>query len=610
VMDASISQTCGSCGAALRPDDRFCPGCGTSRSASAVESTTGSPAAEELTALENELRDALAPTYVLVERIGVGGMGAVYLARQPALRRHVAVKVLSPELTAAPGSRARFEREAQAVAGLSHPNVLSIYGVGELPGGTPYFVMQHVGGKSLAAWIEEEGPLPAEEVRRIVGQVASALAAAHRQGIIHRDIKPANILHDEESGRVLVSDFGIAAVRPEGDGGDRTKLTQTGMAVGTPRYMSPEQLLTEQVTEKTDMYGLGLLGYELLAGNAPFTATTPHELIAQHLRDVPKPISEIRDDVDPELESIITTCLSKKPDQRPTSEEVSRRLEGTNVLLEWPPPGLEALHGQLPRLSRLYGAGGALVALATTWMLVLGQRMGALTGSMGSLALLLAALAGAATLAAAWFVSYRVARTMGRGVQRGFGWNTVLETAADRRLDTGLVIAGMREYAALAAHDRTTLRRWRLARELAWLAAAGLPVPLLLAMTWLGSWGVAGATAVPWVVLGPSVLLVIVGADLARRERRRVGDARRRFRRRAQRTESDAASLVEPWNAAFEAVRRGQDLGRGIAGRPVPGVAAAVVLMLGTFLSVVIVSPLWLVATIGPSVWQIATLRH
>jgi hypothetical protein len=565
---------------------------------------------DELAALEDQLRQALAPTYVLLQRIGAGGMGSVYLARQPALKRLVAAKVLSPDLTAAPEARARFEREAQAVAGLSHPNVVSIYGVGELSDGTPYFVMQYVSGKSMAARVEEEGPLPADEARRIIGQVASALAAAHRQGIIHRDIKPANVLYDEESGRAMVSDFGIAAVRRKGDGRDATKLTQTGMAVGTPRYMSPEQLLAEEVTDKTDMYALGLLGYELLAGDGPFTATAPQELIAQHLRDTPKKLSEIRDDLDPELESLITACLSKKPEDRPSSEEVARRLEGTAALLEWPPPGLEPLHGRLPQLTRWYGMGSVLVAGATLWMIAAGPRMSAVTISLGSLVLLLGAILGLVTLGAAWSSSVLAARAMARAVRAGFGWYTVLETMADRRRDSGLLIAGMREYAALSAPERSALRRWRLGRETTLLAAAALPAPLLLASVWFGSWGMITPQTVPWLVLGPSVVLALVSASLARREQRSVGAARRRIERRATRREAEAAELVEPWNTAFEAVRRGQALGRGPERRPAPGIAAATAVILGTLLSVVIVSPLGLVGTIGPVLWQAMTPQH
>src|SRR5437867_1152048 len=230
-------------------------------------STDVEPAEQELVHL---LERALAPSFTLVKRLGSGGMGAVYLARDPILKRHVAVKVMAPSLAADSAARARFEREAQAVASISHPNVVSVYSVGELTNGVPYLVMQYVEGPTMSERLESDGPLDVRTAKRILGEVASALVAAHRKGIIHRDIKPANILWDDETGRALVTDFGIAAVLERGDERDAVRITHTGMAVGTPAYMSPEQLLAEPITEKTDIYSLGLLGYELLIGEGPY----------------------------------------------------------------------------------------------------------------------------------------------------------------------------------------------------------------------------------------------------------------------------------------------------------------------------------------------------
>ena len=202
------SPHCPTCGHAAAADDRFCPKCGTvipgagARQGPAASDPTaeapvapGTPPPPQRTtssldappdpALEEHLREALSPAFLLVRRLGAGGMASVWLAREPALRRLVAVKLLSPELSASDAARLRFEREAQAVAGLVHPNVVGIHGLGALADGTPYFVMQYVGGKSLAARVEEEGPLDPDEARRITGEVASALAAAHTKGIIH-----------------------------------------------------------------------------------------------------------------------------------------------------------------------------------------------------------------------------------------------------------------------------------------------------------------------------------------------------------------------------------------------------------------------------------------
>lgn len=194
------------------------------------------PAEKEFVGL---LAQALAPSYMLIRRLGAGGMGTVYVARDPVLKRLVAVKVMSPELSRDPDARTRFSREAQAVAALSHPNVVAVYAVGELENGLPYIVMQYVEGRSMAERVHEDGPLDVATAKRVLGEVAQALSATHRKGIIHRDIKPANILWDDESGRALVTDFGIAAVRehPDERGREAVKITQTGMAVGTPAYM-------------------------------------------------------------------------------------------------------------------------------------------------------------------------------------------------------------------------------------------------------------------------------------------------------------------------------------------------------------------------------------
>jgi serine/threonine protein kinase len=275
------------------------------------------------TALETRLRDAIAPKYYLVRRLGAGGMGSVYLALEPALRRTVAVKVLAPELSADREARLRFEREVHAVAALVHPNVIAIHGMGELDDGTPWFVMQYVNGRSMAARVATDGPLPVAEARRVIGGVASALAAAHAKGIIHRDIKPENILYDDELGRALISDFGIAAVRSPLGGMPDVKLTAAGAAIGTPEYMSPEAMLAEPVTDRTDVYALGLMAFELLAGRPAFSAKTQHALIMAHLSEIPARLSTVRSDVDAQLDDLVAACLSKDAAARPSALEVA-----------------------------------------------------------------------------------------------------------------------------------------------------------------------------------------------------------------------------------------------------------------------------------------------
>ena len=590
------------------PDSvRYCPHCGTSLPTRAETADVGGgPAADASAAagLEAKLSGSLAPHLLLVHQIGAGGMGSVFLARDPALRRTVAVKVLAPELAASEQARARFEREAQAVAGLSHPNIVPVFGVGEMADGTPYFVMQHVSGRSMAARLEEEGPLGVAEARRILGEVAAALAAAHAKGIIHRDIKPANILYDEESGRALVSDFGIAAVAPSGERKDTTRLTQTGMVVGTPQYMSPEQLLSEPATEKTDVYTLGLLGYELLTGHGPFEATTPHELVAAHLRDTPRPLSELREEVDPELESLIGRCLEKDPAKRPSAGEVARRLApGGGVLLEWPPPGIEALHRRLPRVSALYWIGSALVVAAVMPQLVVGTSAAPMLLSVGSLLLVLLGAAGVAVLAIAARQTLTLGRAASRAVRAGFAWLTVLETLVDRRGDTGSLIAGTHLYAALPAAQRSGLRRARLFAALAFFLGGVLPFPILVIVVVLGSLGLAGP-GLTWVALAAPLACLWAASRLGELERRAAAPTQRKRGRAAP--EPDLARLSQGWYESFETVRQGQGLGRGPSTRPALAWAGALALALVTAVTVGVAALLLGITTFGPVLWAIA----
>lgn len=560
---------------------------------------TSAPA-PDASALEDRVRTALAPHLQVVRLLGEGGMASVFLARDPALRRSVAVKVLSPALAADPSARARFEREAQAVAGLSHPNVVPVYAVGELDDGTPYFVMQYVSGRSLAARVEEEGQLPTTEARRILGEVASALAAAHAKGIIHRDIKPANILYDEESGRALVSDFGIAAVMPVRDAAPATKLTQTGMIVGTPQYMSPEQLLHEPVSDKTDIYALGLLGYELLTGKGPFRGTTPQELIAAHLRDVPAPLSDVREEVELDVESLVARCLEKDAAKRPTAEEVARRLApGGGVLLEWPPPGLEPLRGRLPALSRLYATGSALVLVAALPLLVWGTQIAYARASPLSLMLLLAGIAGLAALVAALRQTLHLGRAATGAVAAGFAWLTVLEVMADRRGDTGSLIAGTHLFSSLPAARRAALRRARLTREILLFAGAALPVPLVGLLVVAGSAGILGPASL-WLAVAVPLACAAAATAIGLRERRAAAPRRKKTRPRPS---PDLARLSGAWYQTFEAVRHDQDLGRGPAGRPALGYTGAAALTLVVLAAALVAALMIAVGQLGPLLW-------
>jgi serine/threonine protein kinase len=290
----------------------------------------GSAAGDELEAL---LREELAPDLEVVRKLSLGSMAVVYLAREQQLKRLVAVKVLSPKLARDETARLRFEREAQAAASLSHPNIVAIYRVGRLSNDLPYFIMQYVKGRTMADRIKAKGGLPLDEARRAIGEVASAVAAAHQKGIVHRDIRPGNVLYEEDSGRSMLADFGIAAIVASGEMGGSARLTRTGELVGDPSYMSPEQLMGLEVTERSDVYAIGLLGYELVAGRGPFKASSKREKLTAHVKGEPAKLSDLRPGVDPAVESVLARCLAKEPEHRPDASDVASSLKDVSLEL-------------------------------------------------------------------------------------------------------------------------------------------------------------------------------------------------------------------------------------------------------------------------------------
>ena len=556
--------------------------------------------AETPDTLESRLRDALAPGLLLVREIGAGGMARVFLAREPALKRLVAVKVLSGDLAANAASRARFEREAQAVAQLSHPNIVAIHTVGELSDKTPYFVMQFVEGRSMADRIKAEGTLNVAEARRIIGEVAAALAVAHAQGIIHRDVKPANILYEDSTGRSLVSDFGIAAMSADPSPLQANmRLTGTGMIVGTPQYMSPEQLLAEPVTEKTDVYSLGLLAHELLVGAGPFKASSPHELIAAHLRDTPARLSTLRPDVDAEFEEIVSRCLQKDSTRRPAAAEVAQRLApGGTALLEWPPPGLDYLHGRLRWLANPWVLGSLLILLTLQISLVSGTQLASAAASPATVLLLLGALVGIGALIEGLRRASRLGKPLGSAARHGYAWMTLLETMADTRGDTGNIVTGSREYASLTLAHRARWRLLRVAREMAWLATGVLTLPVLALYLVVGS-AAGSAQPVAWIV--PTTVLTLAALSIAGGVAERLSFARRRTRRKSS-TDVEVARLAGPWNESFERARDGQPIGRGPRGGAITGKLGTAALIIVGILAIVNMIPLVIVATLGPGI--------
>jgi serine/threonine-protein kinase len=262
-------------------------------------------------ALRERVSAATDGQYRIENEIGRGGMSVVFRAHDLRLNRPVAIKVLPPELALDPAVRSRFTREAQTSAQLSHPHIVPIYDVGE-GDGLAYFVMALVTGGNLGGLLEARPLRGVDEVRRILAEVADALTYAHLRGVIHRDIKPDNILLESEGGRSLVTDFGIARAM---EGGAR--LTQTGIAVGTPTYMSPEQAVGDrQVDGRSDIYSLGVVGYQMLTGQVPFTASNSMALLLKHVSERPQPILELRPETPRGLADAIERAMAKSVDTR------------------------------------------------------------------------------------------------------------------------------------------------------------------------------------------------------------------------------------------------------------------------------------------------------
>ena len=276
--------------------------------------------------LGTHVAKVLSANYELESEVGRGGMGIVYSARDKRLKREIAVKVLPPELSFRADIRQRFLREAETAAQLNHPNIVPIYTVEERDN-LVYFVMAYIKGDNLGQRLQQHGPIPPVEVRRILREVADALAYAHHRNVIHRDIKPDNIIIDEETGRAMVTDFGIA--RALTDSGD-SRLTATGMAIGTPAYMSPEQSAGDQAIDgRSDLYSLGVVGYQMLCGQPPFVASNTPSMLVKHLSEKPIPVDERWPDLPPDLSRAVMMCLEKDPaDRFPSAAAFAVALDG------------------------------------------------------------------------------------------------------------------------------------------------------------------------------------------------------------------------------------------------------------------------------------------
>ncbi len=266
--------------------------------------------------LFGRLARALAGRYTLERELGQGGMATVYLGTDVALGRQVAIKALAPQTREYLGSE-RFQREVQLAAQLSHPHIVPVFEAGEADG-VLFYAMGYVEGESLKDRLEREGPLPLDEAVRLIAEVGEALQYAHERGIVHRDIKPANILLSRS--HALVADFGIAKAI-SGERSEHT-LTGTGISVGTVEYMSPEQAAGEKRLDgRSDVYALGVLLYELLVGEPPFTGPTVQAVVARILADPPRRLRSVRASIPEHIEQTVLSALSKTPADRPPTAQ-------------------------------------------------------------------------------------------------------------------------------------------------------------------------------------------------------------------------------------------------------------------------------------------------
>lgn len=455
---------------------------------------------EELQELYGELVRALAPNIRVLGMAGEGGMATVFVGRDSVLKREVAVKMLAPNLADDSVARKRFTREAESIAAVNHPNIVNVYHVGEVPGrGIPYFVMQFIDGPTLGMGALHGRMLTEVRVRRLMADVAAGLAAAHRRKVYHRDIKPNNIVLDGETGRAMVLDFGISAAA-----GSRkrkslgSKLTDEGMYLGTPTYMSPEQANAEDVTGKSDVYSLGVLTFELLVGHPPFEGS-PVAIVSAHMNQVPARVDEVRSDVSEELAMLIARCLDKNPARRPAAEEIVHYLApGEKQAVEWPPPGMSRVRGLGARLL----ASGTATAVASAlffgmlgvWPELAVLREPGVEGNLARPFLLGASLAMVFGLATMFVFYALLALQRWRwAVLAGYPTWVVLDVLCDTSRDAGSLINGTSDFAFVTGRTRRSLLALRRARLLVQVLAA---IVALTGMTrWVTSWLMGGGSA-------------------------------------------------------------------------------------------------------------------
>ena len=325
-MTLSTTNACPRCSKPLSAHTNFCASCGLDISGVwGDEAALGGTVAVEMDpnvdVLGQLLSEVTLGDYDIYGELGRGGMAAVYLGLDLLLNRKVAIKTMLPELVSREGMVARFKREAQTSAALSHPHIIQIYTVKESQK-LVFFVMKFIEGCSLESVINDKGGVALDLAQVLLGQVGGALTYAHRKGVVHRDIKPANIMIDED-GWAIVTDFGIAKVQ------EAQNLTATGTAIGTPHYMSPEQFHNKSVTGASDQYSLGIVAYEMLTGKKPFDGDTYAEIITKHLFEAPPDLRTIKPEIPKYVGDVISKMLAKAPADRYPDCEAAVHALGT-----------------------------------------------------------------------------------------------------------------------------------------------------------------------------------------------------------------------------------------------------------------------------------------
>lgn len=320
----------------------------------------------------------IAGKYEVIEEIATGGMGVVYLAQQAGLNRTVAIKLMRSSVAGCVDAAIRFTREARIAAQLASPHIVSVLDIGLTDDGLPFIVMEHLKGHDLEEHLTKNGPLAFDEAIGLFRQICRGLYEAHNHGIVHRDLKPGNIFLVSESGgyRAVLLDFGVSKQASQSEVG----LTQTGMVMGSPRYMSPEQLAdSKSVDHRSDIWSLGVILYEIIAGTPPYKSTTLVHLVTEILQGTPQPLRELRPDVPASLAAIVKRCMRREPEHRfESADALSQALSGsqgsslvpTNLSLPIPVVPTPAPASKRLRVALI---GGTLTGLAVLSLILLSR---------------------------------------------------------------------------------------------------------------------------------------------------------------------------------------------------------------------------------------------